>query len=109
WAVLGPLGELGDAERATYDELGRLAARLGVGRLVVVGEQARPLHQAAQQEGLTGEGSVLVPDVQAALTLLRTETAPGDVVLVKASRAFELQRIADGLHEPAAAAGGSGR
>jgi UDP-N-acetylmuramoyl-tripeptide--D-alanyl-D-alanine ligase len=87
WAVLGPLAELGDAAAQAYREIGALTARLGVGRLVVVGEQARQLHRAVP-------GSVLVPDIPAALELLHEELAAGDVVLVKASRSFGLERIA---------------
>lgn len=101
WAVLGPLGELGAAETAAHREIGVLAARLGVQRLVVVGRQAEPMHRGAVEEGGgTGESAVLVPDVAAALELLRAEVAAGDVVLIKASRAFGLERIADGLLGP---------
>jgi UDP-N-acetylmuramoyl-tripeptide--D-alanyl-D-alanine ligase len=35
-----------------------------------------------------------VPDVEAAIALLRTELRSGDVVLVKASRAASLERVA---------------
>jgi UDP-N-acetylmuramoyl-tripeptide--D-alanyl-D-alanine ligase len=42
-----------------------------------------------------------VADADAALALLRAEVAPGDVVLVKASRAEGLERVADGLLDPA--------
>ncbi|MGH4013290.1 MAG: UDP-N-acetylmuramoyl-tripeptide--D-alanyl-D-alanine ligase [Pseudonocardiaceae bacterium] len=94
WAVLGPLGELGVAEAVAHRDIGILAARLGVDRLVVVGERAQPMHVGFSGDGLS---SVLVPDVPAALELLRGELAPGDVVLVKASRAVGLERIADGL------------
>ena len=101
WAVLGPLGELGAAEAAAHREIGVLAARLGVQRLVVVGQQAEPMHRGATEEGGgTGSSAVLVPDVAAALDLLRAEVAAGDVVLIKASRAFGLERIADGLLGP---------
>ena len=41
------------------------------------------------------------PDVDAALELLRAELRPGDVVLVKASRAAGLERLAAGLLEGA--------
>jgi UDP-N-acetylmuramoyl-tripeptide--D-alanyl-D-alanine ligase len=95
WAVLGPIGELGERSDAEHTEVGRLVARLGVHRLVAVGEQARPLHEGAQQ----GEESVLVPDVEAAIALLRDEVRPGDVVLVKASRVFGLERVAAALLE----------
>ena len=36
-AVLGYMAELGEYERAGHEEVGRLAAELGVDRLVVVG------------------------------------------------------------------------
>ena len=90
WAVLGPLAELGQATAQAYREIGELSAHLGVDRLVVVGEQARQLHRAAP-------GAVLVPDVPAALELLHHELGPGDVVLIKASRSFGLERVAEGL------------
>ncbi len=35
-----------------------------------------------------------MPDVQAAITMLRDELRPGDIVLVKASRAASLERVA---------------
>ncbi|RZQ63228.1 UDP-N-acetylmuramoyl-tripeptide--D-alanyl-D-alanine ligase [Amycolatopsis suaedae] len=97
WAVLGPLNELGDEHVRVHDELGRLAVRLDVNRLVVVGEAARPMHQGASLEGSWGEESVLVPDVDAAVTLLRAELKPGDVVLVKAGNSHQLWRVADAL------------
>ena len=96
WAVLGPLAELGEAAARAYRDIGALTARLGVERLIVVGEQAEQLHLAAP-------GSTLVPDVPAALDLLSGELAAGDVVLIKASRSFGLERIAEAL------LGGSGR
>ncbi|MFC5289229.1 UDP-N-acetylmuramoyl-tripeptide--D-alanyl-D-alanine ligase [Actinokineospora guangxiensis] len=97
WAVLGVMGELGDESVAAHDEIGRLAVRLDINRLVVVGEQAAPMHQGASLEGSWGEESVQVPDVDAAVALLRAELAPGDVVLVKASKAAALWRVADAL------------
>ncbi|MGH3888617.1 MAG: glutamate ligase domain-containing protein, partial [Pseudonocardiaceae bacterium] len=92
WAVLGPLAELGEATTQAHREAGALAVRLGVDRLVVVGEQARSMCAPVPR-------SVLVPDVAAALGLLHAQLAPGDVVLVKASRAAGLERIAAGLLE----------
>ncbi|WNV89726.1 UDP-N-acetylmuramoyl-tripeptide--D-alanyl-D-alanine ligase [Umezawaea sp. Da 62-37] len=99
WAVLGVMGELGDNTVSAHDEIGRLAVRLDISRLVVVGEQARPMHQGANLEGSWGEESVLVPDVEAAIALLREELRGDDVVLVKASKAAALWRVADALLE----------
>jgi UDP-N-acetylmuramoyl-tripeptide--D-alanyl-D-alanine ligase len=97
WAVLGPMGELGENSVSVHDEIGRLVVRLDISRLVVVGEAARPIHQGASLEGSWGEESVLVPDVDAAVALLRAELRQGDVVLVKAAKAAGLWRVADGL------------
>jgi UDP-N-acetylmuramoyl-tripeptide--D-alanyl-D-alanine ligase len=99
WAVLGVMGELGDNAVAAHDEIGRLAVRLNISRLVVVGEQARPMHQGASLEGSWGEESVLVPDVDAAIALLRDELRGDDLVLVKASKSAALWRVADALLE----------
>ncbi len=97
WAVLGPMAELGDDATADHDEIGRFAVRLNINRLVVVGDQAKAMHQGAYLEGSWGEESVLVPDADAAIALLRDEVRPGDVVLVKASNSIGLWRVAEAL------------
>lgn len=94
WAVLGEMLELGDESMVAHDSIGRLAVRLDVNRLVVVGEGARTLHMGAAQEGSWGNESMWVPDIDAALEVLRSELAPGDLVLVKASRAAGLEQVA---------------
>jgi UDP-N-acetylmuramoyl-tripeptide--D-alanyl-D-alanine ligase len=97
WAVLGPMAELGADTVAGHDDIGRLAVRLDISRLVVVGEQARPMYQGAHLAGSWGRESVLVPDVDAAIALLREQLRPGDAVLVKASNVIGLWRVADAL------------
>ncbi|KAA9151709.1 UDP-N-acetylmuramoyl-tripeptide--D-alanyl-D-alanine ligase [Amycolatopsis acidicola] len=99
WAVLGEMGELGTDSVSAHDEIGRLAVRLNINRLVVVGEAAAAMHQGASHEGSWGDESVLVPDTGAAVALLREELSPGDIVLVKASKVAELWRVADALLE----------
>ena len=98
WAVLGEMLELGAASTDAHEQVGRLARRSGVAHLVVVGEGARPMHDGALAEGATdGEESVVVADVPAALRLLEGRLAPGDVVLLKASRSSGLEKLAEGL------------
>ena len=95
WAVLGPMAELGDESLAEHDAVGRLAVRLNVSKLVSVGgREAAWLDMGAKNEGSWGEESVHVSDAQAAVELLRGELRPGDVVLVKASRAVGLEKVA---------------
>ncbi len=97
WAVLGQMNELGEQSRAEHDAIGRLVVRLDVDRLVVIGEVAAPIHAGAVLEGSWGEESVHVPDTDAATRLLREQLRPGDVVLVKASRSAQLERITEAL------------
>jgi UDP-N-acetylmuramoyl-tripeptide--D-alanyl-D-alanine ligase len=97
WAIIGEMREIGDTSVEEHDAIGRLAVRLDVAKLVAVGEGARPVHLGAAHEGSWGEESAWVPDVDAAIALLRDEVQPGDVVLVKASRSIGLERVAEAL------------
>jgi len=97
WAVLGEMAELGADAVTAHDAIGRLAVRLDVHRLVVVGAAAQAMHTGAVQEGSWGEESVLVADIEDAVAMLRRELKPGDVVLVKASQSVGLWRVADAL------------
>ncbi len=102
WAVLGEMRELGAASAEQHAAVGRLAVRLGVDRVVAVGEGARGICEAARQPPVPpttnlGEEPVFVSDADEALALLREQVRPGDVVLVKASRAAGLERVAQGL------------
>jgi UDP-N-acetylmuramoyl-tripeptide--D-alanyl-D-alanine ligase len=99
WAVLGPMLELGAAGREEHERVGRLAVRLGVSRIVAVGEEARPVHLAAAGDGRDGR-SQWVADAAAAEDLLGAELAPDDVVLLKASNAVGLWRLAERLAAP---------
>jgi len=94
FAVLGQMAELGAEAPAQHEELGRLAARLGVDRVVAVGDAARPVEQSTALEGSWSGTASWVPDIDGAVALLRAELRPGDVVLVKASRAASLERVA---------------
>lgn len=94
WAVLGGMGELGEDSREEHDALGRMIVRLDVSKLIAVGQATRPLYLGASLEGSWGDEAAWVADADDALDILRRELAPGDVVLVKASRAFGLERIA---------------
>ena len=98
WAVLGEMAELGASAADEHRRVGELTAELGVDRVVVVGPDAQRLYAAAR------EGAVHVDDADAAIALLRAQLRPEDVVLVKASRAAGLERVALALAEPVGAA-----
>ena len=99
-AVLGEMRELGESSDSEHDAVGRLAVRLGVHQLLVVGEAARAMHRGAQGErAVSGEGEepVFVADNDEAGAWLDAHVEPGDVVLVKASRGARLDVVAQAL------------
>ncbi|MBA2638393.1 MAG: UDP-N-acetylmuramoyl-tripeptide--D-alanyl-D-alanine ligase [Nocardioidaceae bacterium] len=95
-AVLGEMLELGASGPAEHEAVGALAARLGIDRLVVVGEGAHAVHAGAQADASWRGESVQVADADGAIAVLAS-LLPGDVVLVKASRGVGLERVAAAL------------
>lgn len=81
-AILGEMAELGAASGRYHDEIGELVVRLGI-ELIGVGDKAKAYRPA-----------VWVADAEDAIDAARTVVKPGDVVLVKASRAVGLEGIA---------------
>jgi UDP-N-acetylmuramoyl-tripeptide--D-alanyl-D-alanine ligase len=85
-AVLGEMAELGPDSPRFHDEIGPFARGLGVDVIVGVGELSR---RYGPDEW--------APDAAGAIDVVRSIVAPGDTVLVKASRAVGLEVVADAL------------
>ena len=96
-AVLGEMAELGEYADEEHDRIGRLAVRLNVQKLVVVGHGARHIHNAAGLEGSWDGESVYVSTMQEAYDLLRDDVRAGDIVLVKSSKSANLRFLGDRL------------
>jgi UDP-N-acetylmuramoyl-tripeptide--D-alanyl-D-alanine ligase len=97
FAVLGHMAELGDTSRASHEEIGEYAAQVlgpGLAGLIAVGEQATPILSGARRAASWHGEALEVPDGAAALAVLADRLKPGDVVLVKASRAAALEGVA---------------
>jgi UDP-N-acetylmuramoyl-tripeptide--D-alanyl-D-alanine ligase len=90
-AVLGDMLELGPAEREFHAQLGEQAAAAGVDVLVTVGPLAASIADRFGGEthamADAGEAAAVVPEL----------LAPGDVVLVKASRGVGLELVCRAL------------
>lgn len=100
-AVLGDMGELGGHSQAAHEEAGRTAADMGVNRLFAVGSMAGVMADAARAAGLrdVDEFSDPILAADAVKQFLRA----GDVMLLKASRATRMERLAEALKSQAAA------
>ncbi len=87
-AVLGDMLELGPDERRFHTEIGDHARASGVDVLVTVGPLAAAM-----------DGDHAVEDADAAAALVPGLLAPGDTVLIKASRGVGLEAVANALRE----------
>ncbi len=96
-AVLGPMRELGAESIAQHRKVGRLVAGLGVERLIVVGDEAHAIADAAAGRGMPESRIRRVADAGTAIDVLRAMAEPRDLVLLKASRAAGFERIAEAL------------
>jgi UDP-N-acetylmuramoyl-tripeptide--D-alanyl-D-alanine ligase len=98
-AVLGEMAELGTQSATEHDSVGRLAVRLNIDQVVVVGDRAKLIHMGASQEGSWDGESKFFDSIDEALHYLRGLLGSGDVVLVKSSKSAELRFLGDALAE----------
>ena len=94
-AVLGDMAELGDQAWSAHMEVGSVVARCHVSRLFAVGTHTPVFSAAARAAGLTAVEEF--PEADAASKALKAMVAPGDLILVKASRSARLERIVEAL------------
>jgi UDP-N-acetylmuramoyl-tripeptide--D-alanyl-D-alanine ligase len=89
-AILGDMAELGRTGPAYHSEVGHAAAELGVDEILAVGMLA----PGYLDGGVPGRA---VGNVHEAVRVVDEVVRPGDVVLVKASRAVGLEAVAETL------------
>jgi UDP-N-acetylmuramoyl-tripeptide--D-alanyl-D-alanine ligase len=99
-AVLGDMRELGVLSLGAHRQVGQEVGRRRIDVLIALGPLAADLAAAAGEAGTPRVLHTLDP--AEALAALRREMAPGAVVLVKGSRALEMEQIVDGLAHGAA-------
>jgi UDP-N-acetylmuramoyl-tripeptide--D-alanyl-D-alanine ligase len=90
-AVLGEMRELGFESERGHRDVGETAASLGVDQLITVGDTAEMIAQAARAAGLKKVSVVRSTDEAA--ELLGEIAGPGDLVLIKGSRAARTEAV----------------
>ncbi len=96
--VAGDMKELGPRERALHAEVGALAARCGVDRIVACGQFAKDLAAGARSAGMTSE-AVTVAEREDIIAHLGDWLQPGDRVLIKGSRAMAMEAVVERLKD----------
>ena len=95
-ALLGDMLELGDYSRLMHDQLGQYAAQTKVGKLFCYGLMADVVAEAAIKHGIRAENvfvSLNTRDPQTMADMVCDALGPGDVLLVKASRAVAAETV----------------
>ena len=90
-AVLGEMRELGAESQRGHREVGETAATLGVNQLITIGDAAELIAEAARTAGLNKVSSA--GSTGEAARLLGEIAEPGDLVLIKGSRAARTEEV----------------
>ncbi len=96
-AVLGGMGELGAQSDALHAETGRAVVETGTSALVTLGERAHAMADAATEAGLDASRVVRCETHEEAAEAARRLSGEGDWVLVKGSRAMQMERVVEAL------------
>jgi UDP-N-acetylmuramyl pentapeptide synthase len=83
--------ELGDESERAHFEVGETAAALRVDYLIAIGTVATAIARAAERAGL--EKTRAVTSASEAAGILAEIAEPGDLVLIKGSRAARTERV----------------
>jgi UDP-N-acetylmuramoyl-tripeptide--D-alanyl-D-alanine ligase len=101
-AVLGDMYELGPYEEAGHRLVGGRAAQVAT-KLIAVGQRARWIADEALACGMRQADVHPVASNADAVAILQGMMRPGDIVLVKGSRAAAMEPIVDALSRPRSA------
>lgn len=96
-AVLGDMLELGELAQREHEAIGRQAVASGVNRLIVVGRWAEAVAAAARSAGMSADAIMCCDDADDAARAVAAWMSEHDVILVKASRGLQLERVVDFL------------
>jgi UDP-N-acetylmuramoyl-tripeptide--D-alanyl-D-alanine ligase len=97
--VCGDMRELGEAAGRLHRHLGdQIVTLCGADILVACGQHADEVVAGAQAAGMPQSRAVAVASPEEVLAHIENELEPGDVVLVKGSRALAMERLVESLH-----------
>lgn len=96
-AVLGDMLELGSISELSHYQVGEMVQDLGIDILIAVGEMSKRTAEGALAKGMAPSDVFLCKKPSEAIDILGSILKPGDVVLVKASRAMEMEEVVNSM------------
>lgn len=97
-AVIGGMRELGRFSEAEHIALAKMILEHSVDRVFLIGEEARPVYEYLA-DFMAAEDVAFLPDLHSLIDMVRLAVRPGDTVLIKGSRLFELEKVTAALTE----------
>lgn len=101
-AVLGDMGELGSLSELAHFQVGEAVAHSAIDTLITVGPRAVRIADGARAAGMPANAVSTYATVAELLPRVSADLAPGDTVLVKASRVMGLEAVVEGIVSPVA-------
>lgn len=96
-AVLGDMLELGPQASFFHREIGKKLVKYGWNLLFTIGDLSQEIARGAKEAGLNNSHIYCFQDSLEAAEAVESILKPGDLVLVKGSRAMKLEKIVDFL------------
>lgn len=97
-AVIGDVLELGEFSYDIHRQIGAIASSKGIEKLFLVGEYSEHIKRGAISEGMNPDDIILLPyadNINKLASTIRANLQHGDALLIKASHACGLWRLAD--------------
>jgi len=99
FAVIGDMGELGDAAPEAHRRVGAIAAELRIDFLFLLGALAEEVRAGAIESGMDSRRIEIGRDAESIADRLHERLQRGDHVVVKGSRAMRMERVVRRLAE----------
>ena len=96
-AVVGDMLELGKGTRAMHRDVGAFIADQGISSLFVCGDLGEEIARGARLRGMKAASIFRAGTPTKAAALLKGIAHPGAVVLLKASRGMQLEKVLEGF------------
>jgi len=96
-AVVGDMLELGKETKAMHRDVGTYIADQSVSSLIVCGVLGKEIARGASSRGMTDSSIFRAATTAQAAAFLEEIASPGAVVLLKASRGIQLEKVLDGF------------
>ena len=92
-AVLGDMRELGAKEEQFHREIGVFVAKQGFSHFIACGRFGPCFVEGAQRAGMSARAISRARSIPHAARILEKLARPGDMILLKASRGIEIERV----------------